>query len=55
MTVLYNLIIWLKVAGYGLLTLGMNLVFGKILDFEIIHLIPLRTIVLRKLQVLESR
>ena len=41
--------IWPKVAGYGLSSYGIGLYAGKILDLEIIHLIPLRTIGLRKL------
>ena len=40
---------WPKVRGYGLSSYGIILYAGKILDLEIIHLIPLRTIGLRKL------
>ena len=46
---------WPKVAGYGLSSYGIGLYPGKILDLEIIHLIPLRTIGLRKLQVFKLR
>ena len=40
---------WPKVEGYGLSSYGIGLYAGKILDLEIIHLIRLRTIGLRKL------
>ena len=35
---------WPKVGGYGLSSYGIGLYAGKILDVEIIHLIPWRTI-----------
>ena len=40
-----------KVGEYGLSSYGIGLYAGKTLDLEIIHLIPWRTIGLRKLKV----
>ena len=42
-----------KVGEYGLSSYGKGLYAGKILDLEIIHLIPWRAIGLRKLKVFE--
>ena len=47
--------IWPKVGGYGLSSNSIGLYVGKILDLEIIYLIPWRTIGLRKLKVFELR
>ena len=44
-----------KVAEYGLSSFKANLYVWKNLDLKIIHLIPLRTIGLRKLKVFELR
>ena len=41
--------IWTKAAGYGLSSFEANLYVRKNLDLKIIHLIPYRTIGLRKL------
>ena len=46
---------WPKVWEYGLSSYDIGLYAGKILDLEIIHLIPWRTIGLRKLKVFELR
>ena len=46
---------WPKVGEYGLSLNGIGLYAGKILDLEIIHLIPWRTIKLRKLKAFELR
>ena len=46
---------WPKVGEYGLASYGIGLYAWKILDLEIIHLIPWRTIGLRKLKVFELR
>ena len=45
---------WPKVGEYGLSSYGIGLYAWKILDLEIIHLIPWRTIGLRKLKVFFS-
>ena len=42
---------WLKVGEYGLSSYDIGLYVGKTLGLEIIHLIPWRTIGLRKLKV----
>ena len=46
---------WPKVGEYGLSSYGKGLYGRKILDLKIIHLIPWRTIGLRKLKVFELR
>ena len=48
-------VLFYSILFYGLSSNGIGLYAGKILDLEIIHLIPWRTIGLRKLKVVELR